>query len=495
MDTAKTTRSSHITRRPDPQHDDKHSTRRWAPKRPLYRLVAGVLVAAAIFFVAISTRAWWLPLAQQGIAAVRPNADDAATDHAHGGEPSENAHARAASPDSTSLALSEKARKNIGLELVTVAIGDFDRTVSIPAVLVTRSGRAEIVVSAPMTGIVRRVYPIQGEAVRPGDPLFEIRLTHEDLVEKQSKLLRALEELDVVKQEVARLDEVTASGAVAGKRLLERQYEQRKIEALIRAERQALMLHGLDEAQVDSIAKNRRLLQSLTIVAPQLVDCADCNQHEEFMQVGELSVTPGRHVAAGTRLCTLTDHCQLYIEGNAFEHDADALTKAANRGAAVTAIIKGNGSDKHEVDGLRILYVENRIEVDSRALKFYLRLPNKMVRNELAPDGKRFISWQYRPGQRVEVFVPMEQWKKRIILPIDAVLQEGPEWFVYQQIGGRFQQKPVHVEYRGQRWAVIESDGTLFPGDVVAGKGAYQIHLALKNKVGGGVDPHAGHNH
>ena len=35
----------------------------------------------------------------------------------------------------------------------------------------------------------------------------------------------------------------------------------------------------------------------------------------------------------------------------------------------------------------------------------------------------------------------------------------------------------------------------IFPGDVVAGSGAYQIHLALKNKAGGGIDPHAGHNH
>jgi hypothetical protein len=42
---------------------------------------------------------------------------------------------------------------------------------------------------------------------------------------------------------------------------------------------------------------------------------------------------------------------------------------------------------------------------------------------------------------------------------------------------------------------VIESDGTLFPGDVVAVSGAYQMQLALKNKAGGGVDPHAGHNH
>jgi hypothetical protein len=35
----------------------------------------------------------------------------------------------------------------------------------------------------------------------------------------------------------------------------------------------------------------------------------------------------------------------------------------------------------------------------------------------------------------------------------------------------------------------------LFPGDVVAQRGAHQMQMALKNKSGGGVDPHAGHNH
>ena len=81
------------------------------------------------------------------------------------------------------------------------------------------------------------------------------------------------------------------------------------------------------------------------------------------------------------------------------------------------------------------------------------------------------------------------------MLPVEAVVQEGPEAYVYQEIQGHFDRKPVHVEYRDQRFAVIESDGSLFPGDKVAAKGAYQIHLALKNKSGGGPDPHAGHHH
>lgn len=488
MNMVRTDRSRSTVDQPDARHrnDKMSSTNPQSQRHRWFRLgiVGGVLIGIII----VGLFAWpgWQSLVGGAFTAAPPGKTDAADTPSQTGD-----HA---SDKAGSLQLSKQARKNIALELVTIAPRDFERTVSIPAVLVDRPGRTEIAVSAPMTGIVQRVYPLRGEAVAPGVPLFELRLTHEDLVEKQSELLRALEELDVVKREVARLDEVTRSGAVAGKRLLERQYEQQKIEAAIRAQRQALILHGLTEEQIEKIAKDRRLLQSVTVHAPRAADRGICAQHKEVLQVAALSVTPGEHVETGDRLATLSDHCQLYIEGKAFEHDADVLNEAANKSIPITVIVGGNGSGKHEVSGLKILHIENQVDRDSRALKFYLRLPNKIVRDTHTPEGRHFIGWRYRPGQRVEILVPVEQWKNRIVLPAEAVVQDGADWFVYQSVGGRFEQKPVHVEYRDQRWIVIENDGTLFPGDVVAGKGAYQIHLALKNRSGG-VDPHAGHQH
>jgi multidrug efflux pump subunit AcrA (membrane-fusion protein) len=456
-------------------------------------MIGGVLIGAVVA-AGLFASPWGQSLLG-GVFAQPGQNDDAAKDpHAAAHASEDSAAHNHAAESADSVELSPQAQKNIGLELITIEPRDFQRTVSIPAVLVDRPGRTEMAVAAPMTGIVRRVHATEGEAVAPGTPLFEIRLTHEDLVDKQSQLLQAVEELDVVKREVARLEEVTRSGAVAGKRLLERQYEQQKIEAVIRAQRQALVLHGLAKEQVAAIIKDRRLLQSVTIRAPELADCGHCGKHKEVLQVAALNVAPGQHVETGARLCTLTDHCELYVEGKAFQNDADVLTEAANKKMPVTAVIQGNGSKRHEVPDLKILYIENQVDVESRALKFYLQLPNKIVRDEQTPDGRHFIGWRYRPGQRVDVLVPVERWKNRIVLPVDAVVQDGPDWFVYQEIAKKFRQKPVHVEYRDQRFVVIENDGTLFPGDVVAGKGAYQISLALKNRSGA-VDPHAGHNH
>jgi len=461
--------------------------------------VVGLVLGAAA--VVAATSPFWLAPVRTWFQTGRP-ALEGIGEHDHEHEASGEAHAHedatdthAGHDDATTIELSEQAQRNVGLSLVTVEPRDFQRTVSIPATVVERPGRSQITVSAPLTGIVTKIYPIRGEAVMPGDPLFELRLTHEDMVEKQTSFLRDLEQLDVVKQELARLEEVTRSGALPGKMLLEQGYERQKLEGSMRAEREALLLHGLSDEQIQTIEKERRLIRELVVKTPEPDTDHASGAHQDFLQVAQLAINRGDHVVTGTPLAILNDHCELYIEGNAFEQDAQVLNHVANTGTAVSVLVESQGAGKRELSGLRILYVEDQVERDSRALKFYVALSNELVRNEAAPDGHRFISWRYKPGQRVQVLVPVERWEKRVVLPVQAVVQDGAEWFVFPKHGNHFDRRPVHVEYRDQQWAVLAGDGTLDPGEQVAAEGAYQIHLAIKNKAGGGVDPHAGHNH
>ena len=473
---------------------------RWIPQLTRRQVILAVMVVITILVLTAGylSRKQWLPSATQLLAAAQERFQDSESDSnaAEGTLAEADPHAGHdhSSGSDSSLELSEQAQRNVGLQLVTIEPRSFDRTINVPAMIKERPGRTEIRVSAPMTGIVTRIYPIRGEAVTPGQPLFDLRLTHEDLVDTQSAYLETVEQLSVIKREVARLDNVTASGAVAGKRLLERQYEQQQAEARLRAQRQALILHGLTEDQVNEISSSRKLVQQATVFAPQAMETMSNTTDAPVLQVSRVEVGPGQHVQAGDLLCMLSDHAVLYIEGKGFEEDAGELNDAASDGTPITAVIDANGKGPHTVSNLRILYLENSVELESRALSFYVLLPNEVVRDERTAEH-RFIGWRFKPGQRVQLMVPVERWENRIVLPVDAVIQEGAEWFVFQQNGGRFDRKSVHVEYRDQRWVVIASDGSLFPGDVVASTGAYQMHLAMKNKAGGGVDPHAGHNH
>ncbi len=91
--------------------------------------------------------------------------------------------------------------------------------------------------------------------------------------------------------------------------------------------------------------------------------------------------------------------------------------------------------------------------------------------------------------------MPVETWTERIVLPLEAVAQDGADCYVFEFNGDHFDRRAVHVEYRDQDYVVIANDGALRPGVMVAESAAHQMQLAMKNKAGGGPDPHAGHNH
>jgi multidrug efflux pump subunit AcrA (membrane-fusion protein) len=474
-------------------------------------LYVGAIVVAAGVGLALSGR--WLPAAARLVGVHAADAShedhdeadgdhDAADEHGHAPgeassagtgngsqEPYDHEHDEAAA-----LKLSKQAEDNIGVNLAEVKLAPFERTISIPATVIQRPGRSQVKITALFTGLVTRIYRIEGEAVTPGMPLFDLQLTHEELVEAQASILRTVEELDVIQREVDRLSAVAKDGAIAGKTLLEREYEQQKLAASLRAQRQRLLLHRLTPAQIDAILKDRRLLDKVTVTVPEEAG-ETAGGAQPVLQLQRLQVEKGQHVAAGETLGVLADYSELYIEGKAFEQDIPALTTAAANGWKVAAVFEsGNGTPQRIAD-LDILYLANEVDVQSRAFLFYVTLPNKQLVRDAAGGRDRFIGWQFKPGQRARLMVPVERWEQRIVLPVNAVVQDGAESYVFEHNRDHFDRRSVHVEYRDQDWAVIAGDGSLKPGVTVAVGGAYQLHLAAKNKGGSGVDPHAGHSH
>jgi len=406
---------------------------------------------------------------------------DRGDEHAHEGHVEEN-----------SLELSEQARRSIGLREGDIALTTFQRTISVPGIVVERRGRSKLMIIAPMTGSVTTIYVTEGEAVTPDQPLFEMRLTHEELVQSQTDLLKTAEEVDVVRREIARLEGIGPEGIVAVKTILERKYELQKLEALRTAQRQALFLHGLSEAQVEEILTKRTLLGTLVVRAPA---ASGPPPGKITLLVQELAVERGQHVTAGDTLASLADHATLLVEGEAFEQDIPQITQAAAENHPVVAILESKAGPQQKLEGLTIAYVANRIDTESRALHFYVQLPNEIVRDTHGEGDARFVEWRYKPGQRMQLRVPVEEWADRIVLPTEAVAQDGVENYVFRANGDHFDRQAVHVEYRDPQWVVVANDGTLFPGDRVALLAAQQLQLALKNKSGGAIDPHAGHNH
>ncbi len=472
-------------------------------------LAIGLIFVGVAIAAVVSSDRWWPgnPTAKNELEPTA-SAQEHHEDHdlEHGGdnkhehigheheENAEHNHSPAVHKESTSIVLSENGLKNIGFEPFVIKPTRFDKLVTLPAMIVERPGRSQIYVTAPLTGIITEIYSINGEAVAADQPLFEMRLTHEELVAAQRDFLRTVENLAVVNREIERLNTLEA-GVIAGRRVLEQEYEKQKLEASLRAESQAMLLHGFTDDQVAHIRNTGRLLKTITVRAPDHVHTDGSCTEDHPYQIQRLSVAQGEHVEAGQELAVLADHCELHIEGLAFEDDAPLLRQAAEAGRKVSASLLVDDSPGATVKDLELLYVAGQIDPETRAFKFYLSLPNRIALDRKTSDGKRFVEWSFKPGQRMQLKVPIRGWEDQFVLPTTAVVEEDAETYVYRQEGDHFEQVAVQVIDRDQGAVVIADNGALHKGDVIAGKGAFQLHLAITNKSGGRIDPHAGHQH
>lgn len=177
-----------------------------------------IVAVGGIAAAAWATSARWLPSASTSGSTEAGHDEQDSHDHAG------HDHADTAA---TSIELSKNALKNIGYQPVKIALGSFERKITVPAMIVEQAGRNQIHVTSPLTGVVSDVLIVPGEAVEPHFAMFHIRLTHEDVVTAQRDLLLNIESLDVVNRELARL-QALGEGVIAGKRILEQQYDKQK---------------------------------------------------------------------------------------------------------------------------------------------------------------------------------------------------------------------------------------------------------------------------
>ncbi len=379
-----------------------------------------------------------------------------------------------------------------------VKTSNYARSVRVAATVVERSGRSLVQIPAPVTGVVTEVYAVERDLISPQQPLFEIQLTHEDVVTAQTDFLEHLHHKAARLAELKRLRKI-GSEIIAGKRIIEQQYKYDEAVEKVEGLRQGLLLHGLSKTQIATIESSRELLRKVTVVAPPFADLT--NSDQRFYHLQKLEVRRGAIVEAGSPLAVLADHSLLFVEGQAFEGDAQWLFRSVAEGAKVEVVPTSTSAVSNDPLRLEIQSVADRFDPMSRALKFYLLLPNeKLTRSESGQSGEKgfggdFIGWKYRPGQPMEALLRTEDtYENHFVLPADAVVIDGPNAFVFEQNGDNFDRVDVRVLYRDKDTVVVKRNSRLI-GSVIAMTAAFDMHLALKNAAGGPIDPHAGHTH
>ncbi|MCR9199814.1 MAG: efflux RND transporter periplasmic adaptor subunit [Planctomycetaceae bacterium] len=398
---------------------------------------------------------------------------------------------------------------------------------SVPAFVRERPTTSNLQASSRMSGVVRRIFVQVGQSVREGDPLVELELTGDELASAQSLLLDSVQQLKIIDDEIARLQPASADGGIARKNLIEKQYEQRRMKSVIEAKRQELLIRGLAEEDVDAIIREQQLVRSVVIRVPRDIrpetppgmtqrtngrnSLFQLTPHDERQPVGpwvysveSMRVSPGSVLQAGQAVSDLAYHETLLIEGQAYERDLETLTGIINDQLPVSIEI-GDDASPVVIDDLRVLFMDNHVDDETQTYRFYIEVPNEVLAENINSQQRRFRTWRFKPGQRGHVRIPMHTLENLVVLPAEAVTEEGVDSVVFRRIAihdhfhgdtpphAELKKLVVSVRYRDQRTVVIDHRNQLSPKQTIA---VSQADMLLRaSSEGGGHGHDHGHEH
>jgi multidrug efflux pump subunit AcrA (membrane-fusion protein) len=448
-------------------------------KLPTYtRPFALVLLITGLAGAALMTRGSWLP-------HVFP------TDSGDRSGPPEHKHEHPADR----IALSEQAQRNLGIEAATLTSRAYWRTITIPGVVVDRPGDSERHVAARVTGIVAEIHARPGETVKPGAPLFEFDLISEVLQSAQVELAKTATDLALATTERDRIANLVKLGTSPAVDLTRQQNQVDRLTNLAKSLRRQLQLFGLTPEQI-ARAEGGDVVTRATVIAPP------APSGEGVYEMKDLKVRLGEQVQAGQALATLADHRRLFVEGWAFKTESKALAVAADKQVPVEVEFTDENPGEWEArPPLVIHHLAGAVDPVNRTFPFYLSLENEA--RAIARDGKTYLAWRFRPGQRVRLRVPVERLATPgaggkdadpFVLPAGAVVREGPEAFVFVQAGDVFLRRAVRVLHEDHKEAVIANDGSVTRAELVVKNQAAALNRAIKAQAAEGGHEHS-HEH
>lgn len=454
----------------------------------------------------------------------------------------ESEHHHDAEEEGPHIALTKQAAQNLQLKMGFVPRGDYWKSHLVPGQVVEIPGQSDLGVSAPVTGVVSRVEVLPGQSIRPQHWLMEIQLTDQALTDAQSKLLTTLTSQEVAKQELNRLRPLINEGTVSGIKARELEYELKQLNAQQAVLTQELLGRGLPKESIAQIIAQRELATSLRVSAPDYVKDHDTLAKSTGYSIEKINVHPGMAVERGDLLCNVAYHAELYLRGTAFEQDLAILNRIAEEDWKIEIELPQPDAEGNIISmgKVSLLRVDNHVAETSQTVNFYAVLSNKVTREQLE-SGRQFEQWQFRPGQRLHLRLPIDQWHNQLVLPAQAVVVDGPNVMIFaehqppathshdsnespwekqriekealqarqavlnsvpadyqpQPVDSDIELEPVPVRmlYRDDRTVVIADDGQVPPGLKVAINNAQAVYLAMKMQASGGGGHHHDHEH
>jgi membrane fusion protein, copper/silver efflux system len=291
------------------------------------------------------------------------------------------------------------------------------------------------VISSRTAGRIEKLYLKEsGQPIKKGQPLYE--LYSEELLTLQREYLLALRQ----NQELGK--------------------ENPRFASFLEAAKKKLLLYGLTEGQIRSLAKTGNVSSRITFVAPA------------GGVVTEVAAAEGQYVAEGGVLYRLGKLGKIWVEAELYPQEVANVKE----GDLINVSVEGFGQ---EPVAAKVTFISPEFRAGSQVAILRAELPNS---ND-----------QYLPGMQANIIIQNSDGNgATLVLPTDAVIRDENGAHVWVQSGkDTFQARMVTLgETSADNVAILSG---LKENDKVVVSGAYLLYSEFVLKKG--TNPMAGHQH
>ncbi len=409
--------------------------------------------------------------------------------------------------------VSPQTARVIGLETAEVGFGTIEEVIRLGGIVRAAPDRVQVVACA-VGGTVASVAVQLADRVKAGEPLAEIasadvarlvadiekqRAEHErvgtDLIESRAGLEQTRSQLAVV-EEQARLAEAELARLESGADAVNANIVSQKRVQAVQARGQVTTVGMvISQIQKELESRSRQLAASAKSIqaSERVLQIAGAAAlPDSAADLGRVTLTspadgiitmreawPGQGVVAGQALLHVVDYSTVQIDGELPESMVDRFSAAGGQTVRIRA--HAGAPSAEPVASGEVIAISPLVNQVKRTAHLVISAENSAAR--------------LREGMYVDLSVVLRSAVEAVVVPVAAVLTEGPMVFVFVEEDGVYHKHDIVPGIRDDRFVEV-LDG-LVPGDKVVIRGGHG--LTQLRGVGGEAEApltgHEGHNH
>ncbi len=304
-------------------------------------------------------------------------------------------------------------------------------------------------IGANVTGRVSEILAVPGQVVKQGDVLAKITST--ELTQSQLAYLKAKSASQLADQAANRAKILYKEDVIALAELQRREAEASSARAEFRAANDQLKVQGMDQANIDKLAKSG-VIESINNVIATIPG-----------EIVERKINRGQVVQPSDALFTVADLNTLWAVSEVPESNAYLMQKGQKASVIIPAL------RNMEIDGV-IAHVDSIVNPQTRTVVVRMDLPNH--------DGL------IKPGMLATMLIDSQPVDK-LVVPLAAIVREDNHDHVYVRLDDdTYRMVPVKLGPEGKGYRPVISG--LKEGQEIAIEGAYHLNTERKRQLSGG---------